>query len=134
MPTNSQLLSQVAAFIKVAVDTNEELEGTLLELRKKQAAEALDQDRYELALKKAADVLYDSDFLTDEREKRTFIRKAAEDPSYVVRMLENVCQASDISQLGKVAKVSARPKEAAFDPVMARAFPGMYGNTPFTED
>ena len=133
MPTNSQLLTQVANFIKVAVNTNEELESTVLELRKKQAAEALDQDRYEMALRKAADVLYDSDFLTDEREKRTFIRKAAEDPTYIVRMLENVCQASDISQLGKVAKVSARPKEVAYDPVMARAFPGLYGNS-FTED
>ena len=119
---DNNFLQQVTQFIKLAIDQSEQLQEDVLELRKKSAAEYLDQERYELALRKVADALYDTDFLTDDTEKRTFLKKAKEDPIYVVRFLEKVCEAADIAQIGKPAKVAAAPKEALFDPVMAKAF------------
>lgn len=40
----------------------------------------------------------------------------------MVRTLEKVCEAADIAQIGKPARVAARPKEAEYDPVMEIAF------------
>jgi hypothetical protein len=45
-----------------------------------------------------------------------------EDPVFIVRTLEKVCEAADVAQIGKPARVAARPKEAEYDPVMAAAF------------
>ena len=118
----TNLLPKVATFIKMAIDETERLEDNILELRKQAAADALNKERYEYALRKVADALYDTDFLTDEHEKRAFLRKAAEDPVYVVRFLEKVCEAADIAPIGKPARVASKPKEAEYDPVMAKAF------------
>ena len=112
----------MAQFVKLAIDETEKLEDSVLELRKKEAAEELNKERYEYALRKAAEALYNTDFLTDEHEKRAFLRKAAEDPVYVVKFLEKVCEAADVAPIGKPARVAAKPKEAEYDPVMARAF------------
>jgi hypothetical protein len=112
----------MAQFVKLAIDETERLEDSVLELRKKEAAESLSKERYEFALRKTADALYNTDFLTDEHEKRTFLRKAAEDPVYVVKFLEKVCEAADVAPIGKPARVAAKPKEAEYDPVYARAF------------
>lgn len=112
----------MASFVKLAIDETDRLNDHVIELKKKEAADEIDKARYELALKKAADALYDTDFLTDEYEKKTFLRKAAEDPVYVVRFLEKVCEAADIAPIGKPARVASKPKEAEYDPVMARAF------------
>ena len=122
MNIDNNLLIEVSQFIKLAIDKTTYLEEAVLELRKKEAAESLNQERYEMALRKVADALYDTDFLTDEYEKRAFLKKATEDPIYVARFLEKVCQAADIASIGKPARVAAQPKEAAYDPVMARAF------------
>ena len=119
---NKQFLSTVAAFVKLAIDNSEQLQDELYSQKKQAAVDELNREKYRVALHKAADALYDSDFLTDEREKRTFLRKAAEDPVYVVRTLEKVCEAADVAQIGKPARVAARPKEAEYDPVMAAAF------------
>ncbi len=119
---NNKLLRDMASFVKLAIDETDRLNDHVIELKKKEAADEIDKARYELALKKAADALYDTDFLTDEYEKKTFLRKAAEDPVYVVRFLEKVCEAADIAPIGKPARVASKPKEAEYDPVMARAF------------
>jgi hypothetical protein len=119
---NPKLLEKVAGFIKLAINQTGELEADNLALRKKLACEAIDQEKYELALHKTADALYDSDFITDETEKKTFLRKAAEDPVYVVRFLEKVCEQADVAQMGKPARIKAVDKEASLDPVMMRAF------------
>jgi hypothetical protein len=122
MSLDNNILHLTEQFVKLAIDTQDSLEQQILDLRKKAAAESLDRERYEFALRKAADALYDTDFLTDEYEKRTFLKKAAEDPIYVVRLLEKVCEAADVAPIGKPARVAAKPKEAEYDPVMARAF------------
>ena len=112
------ILHLTEQFVKLAIDKTQSLEEQLLNLRKKAAAESLN----EFALHKVADALYDTDFLTDDYEKRTFLKKASEDPVYVVRFLEKVCNAADVASIGSPARVAAKPKEAEYDPVMARAF------------
>ena len=119
---DNTLLTKLAQFVKLAVSETERLQTDILELKKKEAAEEIGKHKYELELKRAADALYDADFLTDDHEKKVFLRKAAEDPVYVIRILEKVCEAADIAQIGKPARVAAKPKEAEYDPVMARAF------------
>ena len=119
---DNNLLQSMVRFIKLAIDQTEQLEDTVVTLKKQAAVKELDQERYVLALRKVADALYDTDFLTDDTEKRVFVKKASEDPTYVVRFLEKVCNAADVASMGKPAKVRLPPKEAAYDPVMAKAF------------
>ena len=118
------LLQKMAEFISISLDSNRELSNQILAQKKAAMVEELNREKYRVALHKAADALYDSDFLTDETERKTFLRKAAEDPVYVVRTLEKVCEAADVAQIGKPARVAARPKEAEYDPVMDAAFGG----------
>jgi len=115
-------LTKVAEFIRLSIESNKALQDRVYTQQKQAAIKDLDKEKYKVALNKAADALYDSDFLTDETEKRTFLRKAAEDPVYVVRTLEKVCEAADVAQIGRPARVAARPKEAEYDPVMEAAF------------
>lgn len=119
---NNSFLQTVSSFVKLALDNSEQLQDDIISLKKQATVEEINREKYRIALTKAADALYDSDFLTDEHEKRSFLRKAAEDPVYVVRFLEKVCEAADVAQIGKPARVAAKPKEAEFDPVMAKAF------------
>lgn len=126
---SKEFLHNVVAFVKIAsteiksaTDKLAELEDELLDFKKKEAAEAIENQRYAAELKKLADALYDTDFLTDEFEKKNFLRKAAEDKIYVARFFGKVCEAADIAPIGRPARVAAKPKEAQYDPVMARAF------------
>lgn len=130
MDLNKKFLQKVADFVKIAVneaghlsDKTAELEAEVLQYRKKEAAEAIARDRLDVALKKAADALYDADFITDDIERRNFLKKAREDVSYLARTLEKVCNAADVALIGKPARVANKQqKEAEYDPVMAKAF------------
>ena len=128
---NNNFLNQVTQFIKLALDNSDELQEELFEYKKQAAAEELNKEKYRLALQKAADALYDTDFITDDVEKRTFLRKAAEDPIYVVRTLEKVAEQADVAQIGRPAKLKARSKEAEMeenDPVYQAAFGVAYNS------
>lgn len=115
-------LQKVSQFIKIAINKIDTLEDALLDYRKKEAAEKIAEDRYDDSIKKAADALYESDFITDEYERRQFIKRAKEDPAHLARTLEKVCNAADVALVGTPARVASRKKEAEYDPVMARAF------------
>jgi hypothetical protein len=119
---NNDFLTKCAEFIQLSMDSNTDLQERLYYQVKQAAIYDLEKEKYRVALQKAADALYDSDFLTDDREKKTFLKKAMEDPVFIVRTLEKVCEAADVAQIGKPARVAARPKEAEYDPVMAAAF------------
>ena len=121
-PLNNQFLNQVASFIKVAINLNEYQQDELFMMKKQAAIDEINKEKFRAALHKTANALYNSDFLTDEHEKRSFLKQAAEDPVYVVKFLEKVCEAADVAQIGKPARAAARPKEAEYDPVIARAF------------
>lgn len=130
MDLNRKFLQKVAEFVNIAInesghlsDKTAELEEVILSYRKKEAALAIANDRLEIDLKKAADALYDADFITDDVERRNFLKKAREDTSYLARTLEKVCNAADIALIGKPARVANKQqKEAEHDPVMAKAF------------
>ena len=119
---NTDFLNLVESFVKLAIDNTQDLQEQIYTQKKQATVNELDREKYRLALEKAADVMYDCDFISDENEKRNFLRKAAEDPIYLVRTLEKVCEAADVAQIGKPAKVASRNKEAVNDPVYQAAF------------
>jgi hypothetical protein len=115
-------LQKVAQFAKISVNKVSELEDEVHELRVKTAAEDAKRARFNSALEKAARILYEADFITDDLDKRKFLKRAKEDPSYLVDVLEKVCNAADVALIGSPARVAARTKQAEYDPVYARAF------------
>jgi hypothetical protein len=127
--TDKLFLQKVAQFAKISVsalerldDKVEDLETELLGYRKKEAQEDLKKVKLEGSLEKAARALYDADFLTDETERRKFLKRAKEEPSYLVDVLIKVCNAADVALIGSPARVASKPKQAEYDPVAARAF------------
>lgn len=121
-PNNKNFLQKVAQFTKLAISKVEEQEDDLQAYKKKEAADYITAMRLQESLKKAANALYESDFLADEVERRQFIKQAMEDPSFLARTIEKVCNAADVALIGKPARVASKRKEAQYDPVMARAF------------
>lgn len=116
-----QALHKVEQFVKVALAEISELKSQLNEEQAKKTKEAALQDKeLEQALKKAAQAMYNSDFINDEEEKALFVKKAQEDVKYLARVVERVCAAADVSYMGKVASVKTAPQTD--DPVMRRAF------------
>lgn len=121
-----QALDKVASFVKVALSEIDQLSRKLASyenqqaLADKQADAALDN-----ALKKAAEAMYNSDFINDEDEKSSFVKKAKEDSLYLAKVVERVCNAADVAYMGKTASVKSSTQSD--DPVMRRAFG--YGNS-----
>lgn len=127
MITETKFLEKIAEFTNIALGEIQDLELELHEARKKVAAEQFmlsdKKAKFSVALEKAANALYDTDFLTDDVEKKRFFKMAKEDPSYLANMLEKVCKAADVSLIGIPARVASKTnKSAEYDPVAARAF------------
>jgi len=115
-----EALHKVEKFVKVALSQIATLQNELQQ-QSLQITEKTANDRdYERALKKAAQAMYDSDFILDEEEKVTFVKKAQQDPKYLAKVIERVCNAADVSYMGKSANVKASTHSD--DPVMRRAF------------
>jgi 5-hydroxyisourate hydrolase-like protein (transthyretin family) len=119
--------SKVAQFVKVAIAQLETRQEQLVEMKKTAAAEAFRRETYQTSLEKAARALYDADFITDDMERKKFLRKAAEDPSYLSSVIVKVCNAADVALIGSTARVAVRQKQGEeYDPVKARAFGSDY--------
>jgi hypothetical protein len=130
-PTQAEynlLFKKVAQFIKVATNELHQRQEQVVELRKTAAVEARRKENFELSLHKAASALYDADFITDELERKRFLRKAAEDPSFLSSVIVKVCNAADVALIGSPARVAVRQQKQGeeFDPVKARAFGADY--------
>jgi len=122
-----QALHKVEQFVKVALSEIADLKTQLQEQQVKKAASEANNKEFEAALKKAAQAMYNSDFINDEEEKALFVKKAQEDIKYLAKVVEKVCAAADVSYMGKVASVKTAPQTD--DPVMRRAFGyGSYDN------
>lgn len=115
-------LQKVAQFAKISIERVEDLEEEILDYRKKEAAEEIKLERFSRVLNKVAQALYESDFITDELERKRFLKRAQEDPSYLGEVLIKVCNAADVVLIGSPARVAAKPKQAEYDPVAAKAF------------
>lgn len=130
-------LRKVAQFVKIATDELDTKQERLLELRKEAAAEACRWDNYHSTLSKAANALYDADFITDEIERKRFLKRATEDPSYLSSVIVKVCNAADVALIGSPARVAMSKKQGEeFDPVKAKAFGYDYssGQSDFLDD
>ena len=121
-----QALHKIETFVKVALAEIADLKEQLNRQQQKEAAVRTAKDKeLEDALKKAAEAMYSADFIIDEDEKVSFVKKAKEDAQYLARVVERVCNAADVAYMGKVATVkSSSPSD---DPVMRRAF-GYYNS------
>jgi hypothetical protein len=119
-------LQKVGEFTNIALDEIGDLKTQVRQQRVKEAAIQQNAEKraqaLEKALMKAAQALYESDFITDDTERKEFLKSAKENPVFIANMLEKVCKAADVSLIGIPARVAIRKKTAEFDPVMARAF------------
>ena len=127
------LLQKVASFVKVAIDETEEQRFTLFQFQKKEAAlkqklaeeeKAKEENsrQYFRSLDKAAEALYKTDFITDEFERREFVKRAQQNPGYLASVIEKLCKAADVALIGSPARVAVKRSEDEIDPVRARAF------------
>ena len=114
-------LLKIETFVKLALEEISSLEQKLAESHIKQASEtAIKNQELDSALKKAAEAMYSADFITDADEKTLFVKKAKDDATYLAKVVERVCNASDVAFMGKMATVKASGQSD--DPVMRRAF------------
>ena len=119
---NKVFLQKIAEFTSIVLNKVAELEAQVTVQLKKEAAEVENKEKYSYALRKAAQALYDADFLFDSDEQRQFLSKASEDSSYVPKMLEKVCKASEVSLIGTPARVAHSKVAVVNDPVYSKAF------------
>ena len=115
-----EALHKVENFVKVALTEITDLQQQVASYKIKQAEELQASKELEAALKKAAQAMYDSDFINDDEEKKIFVKKAKEDSKYLARVVERICNAADVSYMGKSANVKSSSHSE--DPVMRRAF------------
>lgn len=125
---NKEILEKVAHFNELVFQEISSLQNKLSVLEKAAEEQEYKKDCFELAVKKAADALYESDFLTDKFEHRDFVKKATNDPGCLVKMIQRICEHRDVLSLGKTSSVRASNPEE-FDPIMARAFHGYYNRS-----
>lgn len=118
-------LHKIETFVKVALNEISHLQSSLNALNEKKAAEMIQSNELDQALKKAAEAMYSADFIIDEEGKKAFMKKAKEDAKYLAKVVERVCNASDVAYMGKVASVTS--SNYTDDPVLRRAF-GYDGN------
>ena len=117
-------LQKFAEFTSLVVAEVNNLRAQVQSHLQKEASVETDKGQYKQAVTKVANALYNSDldFITGDFDHRKFIKRASEDPSYLARTFEKVCNAADVSLIGRPARVAAIKKQASFDPVYARAF------------
>jgi hypothetical protein len=117
-------LHKFAEFTNLVVSELNSLKDQLSDQLQKEASLNRTKENYKQAVIKVAGALYNSDleFITGDFDQRKFIKLASEDPSYLARTFEKVCNAADVSLIGKPARVAAIKKQAAYDPVYAQAF------------
>jgi hypothetical protein len=127
----TQSLHKIETFVKVALSEISDLQSQVTTLTKQAEEKAQQDNELDIALKKAAEAMYHSDFINDEEEKLAFVKKAKEDAKYLASVVEKVCRAADVSYMGKSSSVKSL--NSTDDPVMRRAF-GYSGSYSLIED
>ena len=118
---NNDLLQKVEQFTKTAMEEISSLEAKVKAQQEQLSKKAEAKEKFQTELKKAAKALFKSDFLNDEDELHTFMKRAEADPAYLAGVLVKVCRASDVVSFGSVSK-ARMVKPAEYDPVVAKAF------------
>lgn len=119
-----KFLQKFAEFTSLVVAELNSLRSQIASHMQKQASDDSSKLKYKQAVTKVATALYnaDLDFVTGDFDHRKFIKLASEDPTYLAKTFEKVCNAADVSLIGKPARVAAIKKQASFDPVYVHAF------------
>ncbi len=117
-------LQKIAEFTNIVLNELKELRAQVNNNLQKEAGVNEQREKYRLSVQKVAKALYNSDldFITGDFDHRRFIKMATEDPSYMARMFEKVCNAADVSSLGKLSNVVVNKQASINDPVYLRAF------------
>jgi len=116
-------LQKFAEFTKVVLSEIKSLRSQLSEQMNKTAEHDEQMASYHDSVAKIAEALYNSDFdfiIGSDRKK--FIKKAADNPELLATAFQKVCEASDVTLIGRPARVAAKKKIASYDPVYAKAF------------
>lgn len=119
---NSNLLQKTAEFTKVALREIGELKTKVASFELEKQAK---DEKFARSLNKAAEALYSSDFLTDDSEKQDFVKRATEDPAFMAGVIEKVCNAADVAQMGSPGSTTNNKTgsyDLVNDPVAIRAF------------
>ena len=127
-----EALNKIEQFVKVALAEISDLKQQLADHQTKQASDnSIRAREVEVALKKAAEAMYNSDFINDEDEKALFVKKASTDIKYLANIVERVCNAADVAYMGKSSTVKSAGQSD--DPVVRRAF-GYSGSYSLLDD
>ena len=124
-------LQKFAEFTSLVVAELNHLRAQVNNNLQKEASTESNKAKYQQAVAKVATALYNSDLdIAGDFDHRKFIKLANEDPTYLAKSFEKVCNAADVSLIGRPARVAAVKKQASFDPVYAHAF----GNNQLIDD
>jgi outer membrane murein-binding lipoprotein Lpp len=124
---NNEILVKVAQFNKLALEEIESLNAKVASLEQDlETAHEFRSDKIEAVIKKAADALYEADFITDRYSYRDFVKKASADPTVLVKTIEKICAYHDVASPGTPSSVSIKhadyDEKLGPDPIMERAF------------
>lgn len=131
---HKELLEKTAQFHKLAFEEINTLRSKIASYEKEEEAREYAEDKLKVAVKKAADALYESDFITDSHSYRDFVKKASIDPANLAKAIEKVCSYKDVSGIGTVSSVTIKTAEEDNDPIMVRAFGRNSSSTNLFED
>lgn len=138
-PSIQLVLQKTASFVKLAIEETEELQAQVDALRQREAAYLIErqqtqklaeENRYSqlVSISKAAEALYNSDFITDDYERKLFVKKA-QDPAYLASVIEKICKAADVSRIGSPARVAAKVGGVDEDDPVKRRMYGIDGTS-----
>jgi len=120
---NKELLKKTAEFHKLAIEEIHSLRNKVAEYEKAAEIKEYNDDKFEVAVKKAADILYEADFITDRYAYRDFVKKATIDPSNLVKALEKVCAYQEVSSVGTPSSVTSKvASKEERDPIYEKVF------------
>lgn len=120
---SKDLLVKFASFIDMAVkhigNLTDQLESANSLVK---SAQTKDKSKYNTTVVKVAQLIGNSDmeYLIEGYDKSTFLKKASQDPDYLVATLNSMLNVVDPIGLGKTASVKSVTHSK--DPVYARAF------------
>lgn len=118
-------LQKIGEFVTISKSERHELKNRVSSLKEKEAQFKQKQTQFESALYKIAKALYETDFLFDSSDIEEFVKDASENPESLAKMFKRVCDATDVSVMGKTASVAAT--KSVDDPIMRRA--GLLGTS-----
>lgn len=116
-------LQKFAEFTKVVISELKNLRTQLDSQMSKTASHDEQLETYHNSVVKIANVLYETDFdFVLKGDRKNFIKNASANPFLLAEAFGKVCEAADVTLIGRPARVAAKQKIASYDPVYARAF------------